>query len=114
MAANDELPRGWVLSQTFLTPAAPTITLPALPGIAHVLDEIDFTVETGTAQAIAITENSSGAAVGRIVVAPPASSIAESSWSGPASGAAGAALTVTGAALAAGNSALLTIRGHDI
>ena len=46
MAANDELPRGWVYTAHA---AAPTITVPALAGITHVLDSAELMLNDGTA-----------------------------------------------------------------
>lgn len=48
MAANDEFPRGVVLSVATVATQIPTITLPGWPSIAWVLTEVDAEIVTLT------------------------------------------------------------------
>lgn len=46
MPANDEFPRGWVLhNESGAVGTQASITVPAVAGIAHVLSQVDWTLE---------------------------------------------------------------------
>lgn len=121
MAANDTFPRGWTASAAGLAGPA-SITIPASPGVAHVLDA--FTAAAYAIAGAAVTgplinlNSSDGVYVnfplGFIFLGTAPTN---DSGSGSSLGLAanpGASITVSFSTWEASTFELLTIQGHDI
>lgn len=110
-----DFPRGWTLSSQ--SGAAITLTAPAIPGVAHVLDAFECVVFNSTAAAVAsnITLSSSDGVFANfpigLVIALATSIGSDSASDLDLSAGPGASLSVTMAAGFANQ--LLRIQGHD-
>jgi hypothetical protein len=117
-----DFPRAWIFTQwTAGASVTPSITVPAVAGVAHVLDSLDATlIATTVTGSYTVAVSSSDGALASIAVgamaALVANTTAEVSRSGlDMAGGPGASLTVfLSAGVGGGNSAMLVIQGHDI
>ena len=119
-----DFPRGWTLSVDNAAAAA-SIVVPAIAGVAHVLDAFDAKLQNTSAalQGSIITLSSSdgvfsGFVLGRLSTSTPAaSSLTTDEVSGSGLDLAagpGASLTIAFASWTAGMTETLRIQGHDI
>lgn len=109
-----EFPRGWIIT-TDVIAGTVSITVPAAPGVTHILDEFNAKLTVSAAgAATGITVNVDGVPYARLQAQVSAQD--EASVSGmDYSSVFGAALTVAfSAVLGAGVAGTLTIQGHDI
>lgn len=119
MTANDDFPRGWFISQT--TSGTPSLALPAVPGVAHVLTSVQakLIVEENVANVSeTLTLTSSDALISEPVcnVSAAATNLLDTdddSFTGAIQAAPGAGITVSGGALPAGVVMVWSIQGHD-
>lgn len=58
-----EFPTGWTQTANIAGVGTASVTLPALPGVAHVLDQLQLRLLNNTAAAIAVNVTISGPAV---------------------------------------------------
>lgn len=122
MSANDDFPRGWLLSTGLVSAGSiPGITIPAMPGISHVLTFVEATlyqgtgnttafaplVETGTGVVFGILASGAAGAVGRDVM-----SMQGNLFMSPVG--VGLVVTFSAPALPTTYAGLLVIGGHDI
>ena len=126
MAANDEFPRGWLLSNAQLqSGTAANCQVPAAPGISHVLTAINaelysFTGAAAFSPNVTITSPNTlgGVPVQYLLNNPPpagSDAISQWSWTGKIAIPAGLALIVAFNAVASnGYIELLEIQGYDI
>lgn len=119
MAAVDEFPRGWTLTADSGSPS--TITIPAIPGVAHVLDSIDarlvYTGATTGGELIQLSSSGgtyTGLILGRLFcgAANTADEFAATGLDLAASP--GESLTVAFGGHVAGEAQFLMAQGHDI
>jgi hypothetical protein len=115
MAANDDLPRGWQYGSGGAV-AAPSITVPATPGVSHVLDAVSATMLAGAAVGpFNVTVTSSGGTYNGEAVGVLYTSDAGTDGASPSglnmACMAGESLTV--ACASGGTDVYLQIQGHD-
>jgi hypothetical protein len=123
MAADDELPRGWTLSQGYFPGQLPSLTLPAIPNVAHVLTVVNFSsVITAAgvafnAYALVITSFAPTFALfyqGVISNEAPGT-VLGGGWTGKIAAPIGHALTVASNVVVGGGiNSQLNIQGYDI
>jgi hypothetical protein len=121
MAANDEFPRGGVASVTTNGTIA-SITLPATPGIAHVVTSIDAAlVQTVAGSGATFFEATmTDSVTGDVLYTPwPQSSQAalsggSSSWTGQFIGSVGGAIVIAFNGTASSFFEILTVEWYDI
>lgn len=115
MTANDEFPRGQTI--TVVTAGQATVTLPAVAGITHVIDEITVRI-LGTTAANTV--------VGFIFTTVPGLNLTQTGTvggtlttdtdtiSGPISGIINSAVTIASGGAVAGVTQILRVTWHDI
>ena len=118
MAADDELPRGWIASTGLVNAGVtPSITIPAAPGITHVITDIEFDLYySSTANAFApVVETGTGFEFGIVATVGGQSGRDSLSLSGSqlymATGV--AVVIALNSNIATGTSGLLLVRGYD-
>lgn len=103
MSADDDFPRGFTQT-TGIIITAPTITFPAVPGIAWVLTDIEalgyeYQSGTGGLGSVVTTSLNNSGPTGLVAIPSgspiPVGSNGEWSWHGKAPGPVGVALTIT-------------------
>lgn len=119
MAANDEFPRGWSISNQVVGPGGgATIVVPAAPGVSHVLDSFDCKIQGPASQGGSILVTTSGGTFSNYPIGQLTSPGGVDSASGGGlnlSTQPGESLQVaTNFTTPAGDAQLLTINGHDI
>lgn len=123
MAANDDFPRGWTkLSAAAAAGTVPQVVLPAVPGVAHVLTQVDCTLE-GQAAHTAFGPTVQLFAPAFILVIPiflllPGTATFEKdsdTWSGKYAGPVGAGMSIQlQVAMIAGTIGIVGAQGYDI
>lgn len=110
-----DFPRGWTLSNEN-TGAAATITVPATPGVVHVLDNFTARALNQSAGLVVLRVNVTAPAIELTALFPPATTgtDADSESGLDIATAPGAALTVAFTTGPASVTEFLLIQGHDI
>jgi hypothetical protein len=93
LAANDDLPRGWQQFANAGSTIEPTITYPAVPGVAWVLTHVDAAI-WGTAAADVEIVTVNGTQIPLVLGAAAAGDTASGSWDGKLGFPPGAAVVV--------------------
>jgi hypothetical protein len=117
--STSDFPRGWTFSNVTINPNTTSITVPAIPGVVHVLDSFTATTVGSVAVGQTITLASSDGVFAGFILAllsQVAGGTADASVSGlDLAAGPGASLTIAyGAVTNAGNENLLIVQGHDI
>jgi hypothetical protein len=117
MSASDEFPRGWYIPGSAPTNVDAVITIPAVPGFAHILTDWAVMLLSYNAAEVGTQITVNGIALGQIYL-PPASGTAYATGTDSDSGlqiagAIGAAMVFKVAQINAGNISC-RIRGYDI
>ena len=121
MAANDEFPRGWVASSGVASgPATLSLTIPASPGIGHILTNADVTIASIVAQfvffEVLVTDaNGNVQLILPLTISAAATGEASGSWTGKIPAAVSGLLTVALTPnLIANTQGQMVIQGYDI
>lgn len=117
MAANDEFPRGWTLTNGVAGAGTAIVTVPAVVGVAHILDSVILRLlNTGAGALFATNVNLQGAFLTELIVPAAVVAVDDVSLTGMnVSSTVGGTLIVTFTTPAtAGISEIITIQGHDI
>jgi hypothetical protein len=122
MAANDDFPNGWNFTSAFSSNQLPQLTIPAVPGIAHVLTYLlvvvytsSFTAGSGYNAGMGVIAPSPGLTLGIMDHSGTTWTKDEVSWSGRYATPISQALTVgANAAIPTNTGAIVVAGGHSI